>query len=111
MAIKGRLINRIRTDSGMCSTSATSNDMPVTPPSMNLLESRKPFKPNPAESAPAPINSAFFNSAINFFVIPLILLLKLARDAPGEVRVGDEDNALPHPLCPGAQYFFVGWLS
>ncbi|MFA1772822.1 hypothetical protein ACD591_16090 [Rufibacter glacialis] len=37
-------------------------EIPVTPPSMKWLESKKPFRPKPAEKIPRKINRMFFNS-------------------------------------------------
>src|SRR4029078_9641993 len=47
------------TDSGGGVVSDSSIEMPVTPPSMKWLDSRKPFRPIAAENNPAMIRSVF----------------------------------------------------
>jgi hypothetical protein len=68
MITKGRLISGIRSASGIPSAWEPSIDMPVTPPSMKWLESKKPSMPIPAESTPRSIRILFLNSTIKFFI-------------------------------------------
>src|SRR2546422_1185637 len=44
---------------------ASSMQMPVTPPSMKLLDSRNPFSPMPADRIPSAMSAAFNNSGSN----------------------------------------------
>src|SRR5213594_2052523 len=44
---------------------ASSMQMPVTPPSMKLLDSRNPFSPMPADRIPSVMSAAFNNSGSN----------------------------------------------
>src|SRR5437667_1508364 len=57
--MKGRLTRGSQIASGSRVTLASSIEMPVTPPSMKLLDSRKPFSPMPAERMPSTIRPAF----------------------------------------------------
>ena len=52
---KGTLMAKIRNDKGKPVMSATNIEIPVTPPSMKWLESRKPFTPIPADKIPTRI--------------------------------------------------------
>ena len=60
--MNGRLMTRIRTGSGSPSTFASSIETPVTPPSMNRLDSRNPCSPIPAEKTPRVIETTFNSS-------------------------------------------------
>ena len=51
-----------RTESGTPVIFASSIEMPVTPPSMKPLDSRKPFSPIPADMTPTAISAALSDS-------------------------------------------------
>src|SRR4249920_3257896 len=69
------------TDSGHRVTFASSIDTPVTPPSMKLLESRKPLRPKAAARIPSAISNAFWSSR-------RIAWILLADDAAGDTIAG-----------------------
>ena len=50
-------------DIGNPVVSANSIDIPVTPPSIKWLESKKPFNPMPADRIPSVINNKFLKWA------------------------------------------------
>src|SRR5258706_13599034 len=60
--MKGRLITGRSSDSDMPVVFATSIEIPVTPPSMKLLDRRKPFSPIAAERTPSAISPVFSDS-------------------------------------------------
>ena len=53
-------------DKGIPVVFASSIDMPVTPPSINLVESRKPFMPMAADNTPATTNIKLSMYPFNF---------------------------------------------
>ena len=57
--MNGTLTSGSHTDSGSGVTFASSIETPVTPPSMKLLESRKPLRPKAAARIPSAISNAF----------------------------------------------------
>lgn len=57
--MNGMLISTIRIGSGIFVVYAVRREMPVTPPSMNPLGSKNPFKPNAAEKMPIRIKALF----------------------------------------------------
>jgi hypothetical protein len=67
--MKGRLIIRIRIDSGRWKTADSSIETPVTPPSIKWLDSKKDFSPNAAENTPAMMKSAFFSSELGRLIV------------------------------------------
>ena len=71
------LIAKIKMDNGIPVISAVSMDIPVTPPSINLLESKKPFKPIAADRIPRMINTKLLPTCLpfNFRYVLIILLL------------------------------------
>lgn len=60
------LMIKISTDIGAPVMLASNMDIPVTPPSMNLLDNRNPFKPMPADNMPNNTNTRFFSSLLSF---------------------------------------------
>jgi hypothetical protein len=65
-------MSTISSGSGIPAVIAASSEMPVTPPSINPLGSKKPFSPNAAEKIPITINTALFKKDekgifLNFF--------------------------------------------
>ncbi len=61
-ATNGRLMAGSSAASGSPVTRETSIDTPVTPPSMNPLETRKPLMPMAADRMPAAMSAAFSSS-------------------------------------------------
>ena len=45
---------------------ASNMEIPVTPPSINLLDNRKPFKPIAADNMPNNTNTRFLSSLLIF---------------------------------------------
>lgn len=62
---KGILITTIKMDTSMAVFKFTRREMPVTPPSINLLGSKKPRKPNPADSTPNDMNKNDTNDCLS----------------------------------------------
>ena len=56
------------TDIGMPVILANNMDIPVTPPSMNLVDNKNPFMPIPAESIPKMIRMKFSICILAFMV-------------------------------------------
>src|ERR1041385_5551587 len=76
MATKGRFITKIKTDSDTLKTSEISIEIPVTPPSINRLERRNPFKPNAAEKIPVMIRPKLNKPRTKRFIEPSIAQLR-----------------------------------
>src|ERR1043165_9080068 len=66
--MKGRLMSGMKRASGRPVTSERSIEMPVTPPSMKRLESRKPLSPNAAESMPSATSATLTASRVRRFI-------------------------------------------
>jgi hypothetical protein len=66
--MNGRLMSGSHTESGMLVTLASSMEMPVTPPSMRLLDNRKPCSPMVAHRIPSTISSTFRSSGQTCFI-------------------------------------------
>src|SRR5436190_23074996 len=66
--MNGRLTTGSHAASGTWVVLLNSIDTPVTPPSMKLLESRKPFSPIPAAAMPATMNKRFRTSRSTLFI-------------------------------------------
>src|SRR5687768_11071531 len=62
--MNGRLKTGSQTDSAVPVTFDTSIETPVTPPSMKLLDSRKPCRPRLAERMPSRISRLFSSSGV-----------------------------------------------
>jgi hypothetical protein len=69
ISMKGILITTIRSDNGIPVRLLVSSEISVTPRSMKLLGSRKPFRPNPADKTPRVIR---IRSLANRFLFLLI---------------------------------------
>lgn len=92
--MKGRL--NTSSSGASCSplTSDTSMDMPVTPPSIKRLESKKPC-PNAAEKIPRVISTKLFGLDERVFHIDLQLFYHVRQP----------------PCLPGNAYFAVGVIG
>src|SRR3954451_19917176 len=95
--MNGTLTSGSHNASGRVVTLASSNETPVTPASMKLLERRNPFKPNAAAPMPAAISSRFSSSRRNGDMSPIFLCalcgffsvaLLLRDDAAGDAIAG-----------------------
>ena len=62
--MNGRLKTGSQTDSEMPVTFDTSIETPVTPPSMKLLDSRKPCSPMLADRMPSAISTMLSSSGV-----------------------------------------------
>src|SRR5688572_2834793 len=68
--MNGTLTSGSQTANGAPVIFASSIETPVTPPSMKLLESRKPFSPMPADRIPAAISTVLSASRRSCFITP-----------------------------------------
>src|SRR5688572_3087708 len=66
--MNGRLTTGSHAASGTTVVLLSSIDTPVTPPSMKLLDSRKPFSPIAAATVPTTMNAAFRSSCSSRFI-------------------------------------------
>jgi hypothetical protein len=57
-------MSTINTDKGICVSSVSKRETPVTPPSIKLLGSKKPLSPKPAAIIPIIINKLLLISAL-----------------------------------------------
>jgi hypothetical protein len=72
IAIKGAFTTIIRTYKGIPVVAELRSDIPVAPPSVNSLGSKKPLKPKAAENMPAIINKA---SVTYCFTLKVLFIL------------------------------------
>src|SRR5438876_1221183 len=92
--MNGRLTKGSNTERDTPVVFASSMEIPVTPPSMKLLDNKNPFKPMLAERIPSPMSRAFTNSGNNRFMASLARIYRRRfgiRGGPAKLDCGSKD--------------------
>src|SRR3989442_14178404 len=92
--MNGRLTRGSNTERDKPVVFASSMEIPVTPPSMKLLDNKNPFKPMLAEKIPSPMSRAFTHSGNKRFMASLARIHRRGfsiRGGPAKLDCGSRD--------------------